>query len=539
MEDITTYLPCRTLNSSLVPTKFDQPRGRQDNLRILEPRGGRRPKSGDHKLLAAYVAAYTGTLIPDSEYRKFISPQGEREWKRMIRVACDKEWRAGETRRFDEISQPDFEAMSYDVRRAWPLTKYFDGNWIIKWAMRITWTNRTKSARRRDKRIYRQQRREDRQSTLSDDDALLAGTQARRRRASRLGESLYCIGGCQRLLQLEHFPVAHVGRCKACNIRRERSEQLDNEPLSHEEPHQSTHQQRRDQTDTAQAYVPGESSNSHRRKNPHALLPRSVTTYSDFGAHPSDRSTFGVSKPKRAKKQPPGPARDGDTGGLPRSSATHGVVSQVDTPPGEVHILPVRARTRARSQAAPSRYPQPTGEDESTAEGSEDGGQQPGQTYQANSAVLRVTEQIKQAWGVTDISEVFPKEIWPKLNTEWRVNILERFLDLAKQYPDKKSRIGITAKFKELCHIRRKMPNAKTQWTTADTRSTEVWAKEHCTPFSTSSQSDRGQGTVQQQRKPGLLQAMHKGKQKAGQGKEASVRKNTKRSVYNIPDDGY
>jgi hypothetical protein len=151
MEDITTYLPCRTLNSSLVPTKFDQPRGRQDNLRILEPRGGRLPKSGDHKLLAAYVAAYTGTLIPDSEYRKFISPQGEREWKRMIRVACDKEWRAGETRRFDEISQPDFEAMSYDVRRAWPLTKYFDGNWIIKWAMRITWTNRTKSARRRDK----------------------------------------------------------------------------------------------------------------------------------------------------------------------------------------------------------------------------------------------------------------------------------------------------------------------------------------------------------------------------------------------------
>jgi hypothetical protein len=144
--------PCSTLNSALVPTEFDLPGRRDGKPKILEPHGGRRrPKSCDHKLLAAYVAAYSGTLIPEREYRKFISPHGEQEWKRMIRVACDKEWRAGENRRFDDIHLKDFQAMSHDVVCSWPLTKYFDGAWIVKWAMRTTWTNRTKSARRRDK----------------------------------------------------------------------------------------------------------------------------------------------------------------------------------------------------------------------------------------------------------------------------------------------------------------------------------------------------------------------------------------------------
>jgi hypothetical protein len=151
----TANTPCRTLNSSLVPTDFDIPRKRDGRQKILEPHGGRRrPKSGDHKLLAAYVAAYAGQLIPIQDYMRFISPHGEREWKRMIRVECDKEWREGETRRFDDIPIRDYDAIAYKVARAWPFVKYFDGGWIIKWAMRITWTNRMKSARRRDKSAF-------------------------------------------------------------------------------------------------------------------------------------------------------------------------------------------------------------------------------------------------------------------------------------------------------------------------------------------------------------------------------------------------
>jgi hypothetical protein len=151
----TPNTPHSTLNSALVPTAFDPPRYRHGKQVILEPhRGQRRPKSCDHKLLAAYVAAYTPSLIPMKDYRMFISPKGEQEWKRVIRVACDKEWRAAENRRFDDIHLQNYYTMRHDVIQAWPFTKYFDGAWIVKWAMRTTWTNRTRSVRRRDKGTF-------------------------------------------------------------------------------------------------------------------------------------------------------------------------------------------------------------------------------------------------------------------------------------------------------------------------------------------------------------------------------------------------
>jgi hypothetical protein len=56
---------CTTLNSLLVPTEFDIPRKKDGKVKILEPHSSRRrPKSGDYKLLAVYVAAYIGSLIP-------------------------------------------------------------------------------------------------------------------------------------------------------------------------------------------------------------------------------------------------------------------------------------------------------------------------------------------------------------------------------------------------------------------------------------------------------------------------------------------
>jgi hypothetical protein len=69
-----------TANSQLLPATFKPPKPRNRRIIILEPHGRRRrPKSGDFKLLAAYVAAYVGVLIPKEDYQQFIDPQGERE----------------------------------------------------------------------------------------------------------------------------------------------------------------------------------------------------------------------------------------------------------------------------------------------------------------------------------------------------------------------------------------------------------------------------------------------------------------------------
>jgi hypothetical protein len=146
----------RTANSRLLPATFDPPRLRHGTLKILEPHGRRRrPKSGDFKLLAAYVAGYVGTLIPQDVYKRFIDRRGEREWKRTIRAACDMEWRTEDLREFDDIPAAGYNDMRDYVARAWPFTtKYFDGAWLIKWALRTTWTNRKKAALRLGRGTY-------------------------------------------------------------------------------------------------------------------------------------------------------------------------------------------------------------------------------------------------------------------------------------------------------------------------------------------------------------------------------------------------
>jgi hypothetical protein len=118
----------------------------------MEPHGrGRRPKAMDHKFLAAYAAAYTykGKVIPHSIYKEFTSDRGERLWKSQVRKACDLEWRDGESRDFDEIRPAEFTRMVDFVSQRWhKLTDCFDGRWIVKWALRSTWTNRRKNTRR-------------------------------------------------------------------------------------------------------------------------------------------------------------------------------------------------------------------------------------------------------------------------------------------------------------------------------------------------------------------------------------------------------
>ena len=141
-----------TANSRLLPTELDPPQPSHGKMRIMEPHGpGRRPKSGDFKLLAGWVAMYVNVLIPKEDYHRFVNARGEREWKRTLRSACDLEWRPGDTRDFNDIRTQDYIAMRDFVARAWPFTKHFDGYWIIKWALRSTWTNRKKASARAEK----------------------------------------------------------------------------------------------------------------------------------------------------------------------------------------------------------------------------------------------------------------------------------------------------------------------------------------------------------------------------------------------------
>jgi hypothetical protein len=211
--------------------------------------------------------------------------------------------------------------------------------------------------------------------------------------------------------------------------------------------------------------------------------------------------------------------------------------------------LPVRARASAHSKAAPSQDAQLIEEDEDKATTQlsaresvdvDDQLAEPVQVYQATATVIRYNEQILHTWHVKNIVEVFPKDIWPNLDTGWKVDVLKKFLTIAEKYPDQRSREKITAKFAELCRIRQSKPRAKSQWTLADMTATEEWAKEHCRPSTVSNQVSQEQGTVidvsssQRLRKSGLVQGVNKGKQKASQVTEATVQKKTRRSVYEI-----
>lgn len=43
-----------------------------------------------------------------------------------------------------------------------------------------------------------------------------ASLRKRRIRASKLGESLYCAGGCQKMPPLKYLLDGHVGVCRSC-----------------------------------------------------------------------------------------------------------------------------------------------------------------------------------------------------------------------------------------------------------------------------------------------------------------------------------
>jgi hypothetical protein len=323
--------------------------------------------------------------------------------------------------------------------------------------------------------------------------------------------------------------------------------------------HQGTQQQSRGRTIPNQTYVIAESSRRVCRINPHAVLPSSVTSYSDVGQHPSDRSTYGVPKPGRKKKPPPVPARVSYTGQLSRSGPTVRRVNEMESEVeslrevahrGVGNNLPLRTRAgaRARSKAAPSQDVEEHEDDvdsRSSAEETVYEDEPPTATvhvFRANAVTMRLIDEINHAWNINKIERVFPQRIWPKRGTEWSKPVLEIFLSLAKKYPEEKYRRMIGAYFVQLCLKRRENPNAKAQWKIVDAKNTEAWANEHCRPSSVPGRSSKGQRTAldmsssQQQRRSSPTRTVNKGKQKASQGKEAIVQRKTRRPVYDLPD---
>lgn len=284
------------------------------------------------------------------------------------------------------------------------------------------------------------------------------------------------------------------------------------------------------------------------------MLSSSVTSYSDVGQHPSDRSTYGITKPKRGKRRtavdpPPDPVRIGNTRQPTdrRPSEVEGLSRNVQR---TTRSIPVRT---AHSTAALPQSAQLVEEDVNTAiarlsvQGPVDSNEQlaePVQVYKANPAVIRYIDDLINTWDVENIVDIFPKDIWPNVGTGWSVDILNRFLRIAKEYPDEESRTKITAKFAELCRIRQSKPRSKTQWTVTDVTATVAWAKEHCRPSVVSNQVSQRQGAVVdvssswRLRRPRLIQRVNKGKQKAGHVTEITVQKKARgATVYDVPSD--
>ena len=291
------------------------------------------------------------------------------------------------------------------------------------------------------------------------------------------------------MLSLQHFPIDHIGHCYACVRDRQRaspSDQILQEQLDNSDPPQgATLRQERTQTAPVRANTAGQPPSSNPRRNPRAFLPGSVTSYSDAGAHPSDRSTYGRNKPKPKRTKHSGPLPATQTRRLLQNKATTDQLAEVEAlfqslTQDEFNMLADRRamQNAAEPQATQLALPDDCTTASETGE-TEDESTEGGVTidYNVTPATARYTDEIVCAWGVKDISEIFAQEIWPNPKTPWSLSVLEAFLDLAKKYPNARCRKGITAKFAGLVKKRRSTPGAKTQWAIADVTATKAWAE--------------------------------------------------------------
>jgi hypothetical protein len=346
------------------------------------------------------------------------------------------------------------------------------------------------------------------------------------------------------MLLLKHFPDDHVGICASCanyhaSISPPEPQLVADSDYSgvNTTPRRGFLPDRRRQRqpnyiaystngDTTRTHSNG----SQRRR--HSALLGSVTTYSDIGEYPSERSTYGVARPSQRRSRKGHGPRIGQALHTviqrPREKAISQQLNEVEglwkyLTNHEVQSL--QRRRAANSQdghAAREVTPQ-----ETTHSSSQD--EEP--TLQdtlpqcLTPNIRECVESICHTWDVTNVTDIFPIDLWPKQGTLWNLGVLERILTMARQYPASHCREGITTKFAELVRARRQKSNAKTQWTIQDANTTCLWAKEQYTsPVRSTLEPelyDNGATTLrssQRHRKPSMKASLlykDKGKQKA------------------------
>lgn len=312
------------------------------------------------------------------------------------------------------------------------------------------------------------------------------------------------------MLTLDRFPKDHVGICTACKRgsgtaspplqQRARPISVGQDTVS--EHGQSSEEQlpehvRQGVRNCATLYSNVDSSmpsSIHRQRNPHSVLPGSVTTYSDAGQYPSGRSTYGVTKPRqngRRGRTQTSALRTYTSNNVNSQALHEGLtarklqelkqlfrsLSQTD------YNSFIRSLRRESEEAELTQSP-PTLEaalDETTRSTSEtqDEDSTAGITlYPVTPAVTKCIEEICELWDVPDIAYIFPKAIWPNPSTLWPIGVLREFREMAQEYPSQDSRQGISTKFTGLVQARRGRSNAKSQWSIVDARTTHAWAKE-------------------------------------------------------------
>jgi hypothetical protein len=290
-----------------------------------------------------------------------------------------------------------------------------------------------------------------------------------------MGSFLYCIGGCRRMVTIDDFPAHHVGICEICTHRQLRSPSLE----SYESDCvsiTSTYRERTRVRDRSPSPLPPRP-RPRPRQDRHATLTSSVTAYSDIGEYPSGRSTYGKLPRKKSTKRQSLPNRF-SVNSARQSESVHDQLDEVEGLWNFVTTAEISELQRRRAHRAPDTQ-QTDQIITSDGNGSVDDGLEDLQSLPSymTPTVRQCIEHICEAWNTQQLTDVFPRKIWPKEKTLWSLSVLKVFLTMARRFPSSACRHAITAKFVELNTARRNKLNAKSQWAIGDADATLAWAE--------------------------------------------------------------
>jgi hypothetical protein len=325
-------------------------------------------------------------------------------------------------------------------------------------------------------------------------------------RASKLGQSLYCIQ-CRRVNAIEQFPENHHGICDHCLEDTEnvpppqvfQSDQiptlpvpsrpctpssiyntsLQHTPSKHINRHATGSRQRANRESISEPF----------QRNRHAVMTSSVTEYSDAGQYYSGGSTFG----EKRRSQ--------------RRTHKQNRRKSLDNPTRTIEDLIQKVKTLENQLSRQNRLSGGTTNQTLQADlGSRD-------LLPGEGSLARIPQESHDAirrlctiWRVSDISELFPQDIWPQKGTKWHPEVLELFIDMAGDYPSPNQRDRICEIFQDLVRKRRCQPNSKSQYTLEDTKTTIRWARDMYSPLLNTYMDRRGRNKRVIQDKIALLQ---------------------------------